>query len=246
LDFLIAPPSWAIMATIVAGLLLIWWDSRRNPVIVHRDSATVQLQGVQAQAEAGSLSGKSSVPSTTESQKSVGILDVGHGNVTAGNTVAGYDVGIHMAGSGGIAASNRVIGGRTGIVLGPARGEPTPKFMSARDVIHYMRDESRWGRDKPVEKSPEGMSYDPTLEAFSEFSRGAGEGGVRVLGRRNGTGEHVEIPSAYWHSAVLDPLETLRVSGASRTAGAVANAQSVPVYTEVTVHAEDVRRKWPP
>ncbi|MBA2590594.1 MAG: hypothetical protein H0U98_18435 [Alphaproteobacteria bacterium] len=53
--FLFSPPAWTIFPLVIGGLLLILWDFRRNPKVVHHRSATVQLSGIGMVAEMGAI-----------------------------------------------------------------------------------------------------------------------------------------------------------------------------------------------
>ena len=116
-------------------------------------------------------------------------------------------------------------------------------YMTASEVIRYLRDESIWGANKATEISPNGMRYNVGLEAFGEFAHGASQGGVAALGRLDGHGAHIEIPASYWLSASLDMLETLNAVGKSRTAATVLNGPSS--YEDVRIALADVKAKWP-
>jgi hypothetical protein len=116
--------------------------------------------------------------------------------------------------------------------------------MTAYDVIHYLADDSEWGNETRQYVGADGMRKSALLEAPAEFKRIAEQGTIHAVGRRNGDGQHVEIPEIYWMSATLSPF-SLENPEISQTMPAVPNPDNIPTYKNVRILQSDVERMWP-
>jgi hypothetical protein len=128
-----------------------------------------------------------------------------------------------------------------------------PEFMSAYEALHYMADQSVWGHGLRNATSVLNVRWvgeeipakrRPLLEAIPEFSRGASESRIDVLGRIGGGGSHVHIPYTDWLTIGID-LNTLVRRQTSQTTR-IAPAGLVPFYTDLKIRRADVYRVWPP
>ncbi len=187
----------------------------------------------------GTPSGPQSYLGPFEQETSDGGSILNRGGAYAGRdnkghqTVYNAPVTIHAAPTNVITPEHVVAPGESG-------------YMTAYEVVHYLADRSRWGANRRVEQTSDGAYYPVLLEAFVEFPRRARNGGVRAQGRLNGLGQHQNIASNYWLSASFDHSSVLRRDDIARTAPAVPNGASVPIYEDPHISREDVEREWPP
>lgn len=113
----------------------------------------------------------------------------------------------------------------------------TKKSLWAAAVRNYDGSEGNFGKHEGVK-----IRKCVNVEVFGEFSRGAVEGQIRVLGRRGGTGAHVQIPFTDWLSMTVDHSTLVR--------GQISQTQPTTLgqtnfYTDLRICCEDVRRVWP-
>jgi len=121
--------------------------------------------------------------------------------------------------------------------------------MTAYEVIHYLADDSAWGRQTARYAEVDrrmGMIIrkNPLLEAPGEFKRIAEYRNIKAIGRLNGIGQHVQIPETYWTVATLDCLH-LDNKEISRTMVAAPRPDHIPIYEDVRISRKDVERAWP-
>lgn len=80
------------------------------------------------------------------------------------------------------------------------------------------------------------------------FQRAAQNSGIEVIGRKNGVGEHVLIPSTFWYSSTIDQTSFIDTNGKTHPAaserGGVPIAENVPIYTDLWFKRDDVYKAW--
>jgi hypothetical protein len=118
------------------------------------------------------------------------------------------------------------------------------RYMTAYEVIHYLVEDSEWGKETRQHIGTDGMRKNRLFEAPVEFKRVAEQGRIHAVGRLNGVGEHIEIPETYWLSAVINPFSRQN-RDISETIPAVPNPNGIPIYKNVRILRADAERAWP-
>jgi hypothetical protein len=130
------------------------------------------------------------------------------------------------------------------------RDHKDSKYMSAYEALHYIANDSCWGkRLRTVTSVIEDDSHkgailkkNPIFDAFSEFSRGASESNIEVLGRKDGNGPPVHIPQTDWLVIGIDHNTLIRRQTSQTTQ--ITASGTVPFYTDLKILREDVYRVW--
>lgn len=121
-------------------------------------------------------------------------------------------------------------------------------YMTAKDAIHYIAQDAAWGAHKEVERTPDGLSKNPLLEAPEEFRQRAAEGKIRSYGRSPETHQHELIPKEHWMSFGLDYLALFREDdngGRTEMKDALGGYYRNKGYNDLRIVTEDVYATWP-
>jgi hypothetical protein len=144
----------------------------------------------------------------------------------------------------------------TAVLRKPIKGTfapDAPPYLTAYEAIHHIADQSAWGKGiRESTSTPNNAHHGngiqmrkiPILEAFPEFSRGAQESKIDVLGRLGGNGSHVRIPYTDWLTIGIDHNTLVRRQTSQTTS--IKPTGTVPFYTDLQIRRDDVYRVWPP